>query len=220
MIKKSPPQQQNIYQHQSKQSKNGEAHGGVRQVKYADSRVHISSRQPVTVSDDNVYAPKNTKSPRTKKRSTTRRLSQLATWVEDPIVFKVQQHARKKNLSMSKTLRKLLIKVLADEEGVEEALDTEALREAIARDNRRLAKRLIRFLLWLVYDVGQIKVLANNTIGMQKGMTEAMLKDILQDADRQTKKRLSRQNPELAGFMDEVEKWLFADEDEGRGRGA
>jgi hypothetical protein len=176
-------------------------------------RVHITSDRPVTHADDTVYAPQNTKTQRTKKRSTSRRLSQLATWVEDPIVFKIQQYARKKNLSLSKTIRKLLIKVLADEEGVNDALDTEALREALARDNRRMVQRLVRLLAWLLYDTGQIKAISNNMLGMQKGMTEQMHKDILQDADRQTKTRFSRQNPELADFMDAIEQWLLSDEE-------
>jgi hypothetical protein len=217
MIKKSPPQQQNIYQHQYKQLKKGEAHGGVRPDKYAKSRVHINTDQPVTLSDPPAYAPKNTKSHRSKKRSTKRRLSQLATWVEDPIVFTIQQKARKKGLSMSAAIRKLLIKALKDEESVDEALDTEALQESVKRENRRLARRLSWFLVRLVFDVGHIKVLASNTLGMQHGMNEHMLKDIMQDADRQTKKSLSRKNPELAGFVDEVEKWLLSEEDEGRG---
>jgi hypothetical protein len=213
--KQFPSKHQNIFQNQPKQTKNRESHGGVRPDKYADSRVHISLDQPVMDSDFARTPLSNTKNHRPKKRATTRRLSQLATWVEDPIVFKVQQKARKKGLSTSAVIRKLLVKALKDEESVDEALDTESLREAIARDNRRLARRLSWFLVWLLFDVGHIKVLATNALGMQKGMTQEMLKDILGDADRQTKKSLSRKRPELTGFIDEVEKWLVAEE--GRG---
>ena len=171
----------------------------------------------------------NTTIPRTQKRSTKRKLSQLATWVEDPIVFKIQQKARKKGVSTSAAIRRLLINALKDEESIDEALDTEALREAIARDNRRLAARLSWFLVRILYDVGHIKGLATNTLGMQQSMTQELLKDIVQDAHRQTEASLSRQNPELAGFMDEVETWLLAHEEgetsprqtarQGQGRG-
>ena len=59
-----------------------------------------------------------------------------------------------------------------------------------------------------------------NLLGMQKGMTGEMLKDILRDADRQTKTRLSRKNPELTEFVDAMEKWLVAaEEDEEQGGG-
>jgi hypothetical protein len=214
MMKKSPPQPQNIYQNQSKQSKNGEAHGGVWQDKYADSAVRGASDQPSTHSTPYAYARKNTKSHRTKKHSTKRRLSQLATWVEDPIVFKIRQKARKRDLSVSETIRKLLLKALKDEESVDEALDTESLQESVKRDNNRLARRLSWFLVWLIYDAGQMKVLANNILGMQEGMNGDMMKDILRDADRQTKARLARKNPELTEFAQAIEQWLVANEED------
>ncbi len=184
------------------------------QDKYADSPVRGASDQPSTHATPRAYARKNTKSHRTKKHSTKRRLSQLATWVEDPIVFKIRQKARKRDLSVSETIRKLLLKALKDEESVDEALDTESLRESVKRDNRRLARRLSWFLVWLIYDAGQIKVLANNILGMQEGMNGDMMKDILRDADRQTKARLSRKNPELTEFADAIEKWLVANEED------
>src|SRR5437868_15510886 len=99
--------EQNIFQSQPKHTKGRQSHGGVRPDKYAKSRVHNASPQPVTPSDSSRTFLSNTKTPRIKKRSRPGRLSQLATWVEDPIVFKVRQLARDKNLSMSKTLRRI-----------------------------------------------------------------------------------------------------------------
>jgi hypothetical protein len=140
--KKPQPHKQNIYQNQSKQTKNREAHGGVRQDKYAEAPVRGASSQPYTLPTPYAYARRNTKSHRTKKHSTKRRLSQLATWAEDPIVFTIRQKATKKGLSVSETIRKLLIKALKDEESVDEALNTESLRESVKRENRRLGRRL------------------------------------------------------------------------------
>jgi hypothetical protein len=136
--------------------------------------------------------------------------------VEDPIVFKVRKLARDKNLSQSKALRRIVIKGLSAEDGdLDEALDMESLRESLGRDYRRLVKHLLRFLVWLLYDAGQLKALEMNTLGLQKGMTEAMLKDIVQDADRQTRGRLSRMEPDLADFIDGVvEKWLRSEEED------
>jgi hypothetical protein len=213
--KQSPPHKQNIFQHQSKHLKNGEAHGGVRQDKYADSRVRTASDQPVTVSDPARTSLSDTPFPRAKKRSTHRRLSQLATWVEDPIVFKVRKLSRDKKLSMSRTLRGIVIKGLSVEEGeLHQALDIESIQESNARDNRRLARRLSWLLIWLIFDVSHIKAHTANLLGMQKGMTEDMLKDILRDAKQQTKTKLSRKNPELTEFVEAIEKWLVAEEDQ------
>ena len=46
-------------------------------------------------------------------------------------------------------------------------------------------------------------------------MTQELHKDILTDADRQTKARFSRHNPELAAFMDAIEQWLLTSDEEG-----
>lgn len=71
----------------------------------------------MTLSDPSRTSLSNSENPRTKKRSRQGRLSQLATWVEDPIVFKVHKLARAKNLSMSKALRGIVLKGLSAEEG-------------------------------------------------------------------------------------------------------
>jgi hypothetical protein len=206
--KKSPPHKQNIYQNQSKTKNENESHGGVRPDKYANSRVHKASNQPVMDFDPARTSMSNTAIPRTKKHSKKRRLSQMATWVEDPIVSKVLRKARKRDLSISAALREIVLIGLKHDADVDEALEKESLRESHARDTRVLASRLARLLVELLFDVGQIKVLVNNILGMQKGMTEELLKDILQDADRQTKRSLSRTNPELEPFIDAIERWL------------
>src|SRR5947209_3705533 len=116
MNKQTPSKKQNIFKHQSKQTKNTKAHGGVRQDKYADSRVWGASDQPVMDSDPSRTSMSNSKNPRPKKRSRPPRLSQLATWVEDPIVFKIRKLARDKNISQSKALRRVVIKGLSAED--------------------------------------------------------------------------------------------------------
>jgi predicted kinase len=83
-----------------------------------------------------------------------------------------------------------------------------------AKANRRMAKKLSFFLTAILFDVGETKVLTTNLLGMQKGMTEDMLKDILTDADKHTKRRLSRKYPELTEFTQAIEQWLLGDEEE------
>jgi hypothetical protein len=88
-----------------------------------------------------------------------------------------------------------------------------------AKANRRMAKKLSFFLTAVLFDVGETKVLTTNLLGMQKGMTEAMLKNILQDADRRTRRRLSRTYPELTEFTQAIEAWLLADEEDAKASG-
>ena len=141
----------------------------------------------------------------------------MATWMEDPIVSKVERKARKRDLSKSAALREIVLIGLAHDPDVDAALERESLRESHSRDIRLLAARLARLYVELLFDVGHIKALANNILGMQKGMTQELHKDILQDADRQTKRNLSRANPELTPFIDAIEKWLRQGEDEESG---
>jgi hypothetical protein len=65
--------------------------------------------------------------------------------------------------------------------------------------------------------VGHIKDLATHTLGMQEGMTEESLKDILQTADKRTKANLTRKTPQLTELMQTVEQWLLQAEGEGKG---
>ena len=208
--------EQNIFQNQPKDTKNGEAHGGVWPDKRVDARARIRVDQPAVFADPMRERLSNTKTTRTKKRSTSRRLLQITSWIDEPLMLQLREHARDNKLSMSEAVRGLLREMMRQklarhhEAALPEMIDTR-----IARANRALASRLVRLLAWLLYDTGQIKALANNTLGMQKGMTQELHKEILQDADRQTKARFSRQNPDLADFMDAIEQWLGAAEEEG-----
>jgi hypothetical protein len=158
--------------------------------------------------------------PRTKKHSRPPRLSQLATWVEDPIVFKIRKLARDKNLSQSKALRRVVIKGLSVEDGtLTEALDFESAQERHASDYRRLGKRLTRLLVMLIFDVGQIKAHTTNLLGMQKGMSGDMLKDILTDADKHTARKFSRNSPDLNEFARALEQWLMEAEEDAKESG-
>jgi hypothetical protein len=117
-------------------------------------------------------------------------------------------------------LRRVVMKGLSAEDGeLDEALDIESLAERYARDNRRLGRRLSWLLIWLLFDVSHIKAHTTNLLGMQKGMTEDMLKDIFTDADRHTKTKLARKNPELTGFVDAIEQWLSAEEEDPKASG-
>jgi hypothetical protein len=218
MIKKSPPQQQNIYQNQSKQTKNGEAHGGVRPDKRVDSRARIRVDQPAMFADHARARWVNTQIPRAKKRSTKRRKLQITTWVDEPLMLRLAAKARKRDLSMSTTARRLLRIALDNDDGeVDAALDEEMREERQARGNRALASRMAFLLVWLIFDVGEIKLLASNTLGMQKDVTAEMLKDIFQQAKKKTTAALERKRPELSPLVEAVEKWLLAAAEETAG---
>jgi hypothetical protein len=185
-------------------------HGNVVPDKYVRSRVRTASDQPVTEGEPLRTPPASSARVRSKKRSTKRRLRQLATWVEDPIVFKIQQKARAKKMSMSATIRSLLITVLReDDDTIDAALAPEMIEASVARAVGRIVSGLVSFLVRHTFELGQVKALSTNTLAMQEGVTEEVLKDIREDADRRTRASLSRKNPKLADISKAVEAWIL-----------
>ncbi len=121
---------------------------------------------------------------------------------------------------MSQTIRGLLTEILRQKFHQQQAATLpELINQAVAKANRSMATRMAWLLMRIAFDVGHIKVLATNTLGMQEGMTEDSLKDILQTADKRTKANLTRKTPQLTELMQAVEQWLMEGEkDQGKGR--
>jgi|SRR5688572_8995768 len=85
---------------------------GVWQDKDATSRVRIATSQPVMVGDTPRTPPQNTKSTRVQNHPTRRKLRQVASWVDEPIIAQLQELARSQGLSMSQTIHDLLKEIL------------------------------------------------------------------------------------------------------------
>jgi hypothetical protein len=94
------------------------------------------------------------------------------------------------------------------------ALLEPALERIMSRLLGRRDDRLAWLLVRIAFDVGHTKVLSTNTLGMQEGMTEENLKEILATADKRTKANLTRKTPQLTELMEAIEKWLLEGEEE------
>jgi hypothetical protein len=214
---KKPSSQQNIYAKQSKVTTNGKDPRDVRQDKDAPGRVRVASEEPVMVVDTPRTPPQTTKFPRLQNHSTRRKLRQVASWVDEPIIAQLQELARSQGLSMSQTIRDLLKEILRQKFHQQQAATLPSIIEkAVAQSNRSLATRLSWLLVRIAFDTGQTRVLATNTLGMQEGMTQDSLKEILDTADKRTKANLTRKTPQLTELMEAVEKWLLEGEKEGK----
>ena len=190
---------------------------GVWQDKDAPGRVRVASVEPVMVGDTPRTSTQNTKSTRVQNRATRRKLRQVASWVDEPIIAQLQELARSQGLSMSQTIHDLLKEILRQRFHQQQAATLPSLIEkAVAKSNRSLATRLAWLLVRIAFDTGQTRVLATNTLGMQAGMTEENLKEILATADKRTKANLTRRTPQLTDLMEAVEKWLLEGEKEGK----
>jgi hypothetical protein len=208
---------QNIYTNQSQPITNKKDSRNVWQDKDASRRVRIASPQPVMVGDTPRTPPQNTKSTRVQNRANRQKLRQVASWVDEPIIAQLQDLARSQGLSMSQTIHDLLKEILRQKFHQQQAATLPSIIEkAVAKSNRSLATRLSWLLVRIAFDTGQTRVLATNTLGMQAGMTQDSLKEILDTADRRTKANLTRKTPQLTELMEAVEKWLLEGEKEGK----
>jgi hypothetical protein len=141
----------------------------------------------------------------------------MQLWVNPIVKAEVQRQAELTGLSVSATGAALLEEILRQKLHVQQAATLEkVLEKIIAKSNRSLATRLSWLLVRIAFDTGQTRVLATNTLGMQEGMTEENLKEILATADKRTKANLTRRTPQLADLMEAVEKWLLEAEKEGK----
>ncbi len=141
----------------------------------------------------------------------------MQLWVNPIVKAEVQRQAELTGLSVSATGAALLEEILRQKLHVQQAATLETvLEKIIAKANRSLATRLSWLLVRIAFDTGQTRVLATNTLGMQEGMTEENLKEILATADRRTKANLTRKTPQLTDLMEAVEKWLLEGEKEGK----
>jgi hypothetical protein len=193
------------------------SYAGVWQDKDATSRVRVASRQPVMVGNTPRTLPQNTKSTRVQNRANRRKLVQVASWVDEPIREQLLTIAQSEGLSMSQTIAALLREILRQRFHKQQAATLpQIIEQAVAKSHRSLATRLSWLLVRIAFDTGQTRVLATNTLGMQEGMTEENLKEILATADKRTKANLTRKTPQLADLMEAVEKWLLEGEKEGK----
>jgi hypothetical protein len=142
---------------------------------------------------------------------------QVASWVDEPIREQLLTIAQSEGLSMSQTIAALLREILRERFHKQQAATLPSIIEkAVAKSNRSLATRLSWLLVRIAFDTGQTRVLATNTLGMQAGMTQDSLKEILETADKRTKANLTRKTPQLTQLMEAVEKWLLEGEEEAK----
>ena len=221
--KQSPSFKQNIFQNQSKQLKNGEAHGGVWLDKKGRPSDRTASGEPASDLPGSDRTGPGTKHPRVQNASDRPRPKVPFTLHVDPILKADVQRLAKLNTSnttdsASSEGAALLEATVRERLHREQAATLDATVErSVAKSYRSFASRMAFLLIWIIYDVGAIKALASNTLGMQQGATPDMLTDILKQANRATQAALARKRPELTPLVAAVEQWMLAAEEEPAG---
>ncbi len=208
-----------VNQPQSKTNLQNEqrSHGNVWQDKDAVQRVRASLFQPVTVSDTPFTRRSNSSLPRSQKQVPRRQTVQVAAWVSRPIRDQLLHIARTEGLSMSQTIGGLLEEILRQKlQKQQAAVLPKLIDQAVIKAHRSFATRLSALLVCIAFDTGQTRVLTTNILGRQPGVTEHVLKDIIQAADKRTKTNLTRRTPQITELITAVEKWLREEDQEWR----
>jgi predicted kinase len=198
-----PAQAQNIF------------HGNVGQDKTGSASGRTASPQPASDTQVSDRTAAKTRRTRSQTEITPSRAKVPFTLHVDPILkADVERQAEINGNSASAEGGALLEAIVRQKIHQQQAATLETTIERVmARAYRSMATQMAYFLVTILFELGKIKAVSTNTLGMQEGVTEELLKDILQDADKRTRASLARKNPRLIPLIQVVEEWLLTAED-------
>jgi hypothetical protein len=188
------------------------AHGGVVQDSRGVPRVRIEVDEPVTVSDPARTPLSNTETPRPKKHSKKRRLTQLATWVENPIVLQIKEIASSYKpfpVSVSTAIRDLLKEILQQKfEKARAATLPTIIMKAVFKAVRALSNRLVYFDIRNSIAAEQTRIL---TIDLYKrqlakdGVPAGKTQEKIDQSNQMARKNVLTMTPQLKKLIAEWE---------------
>ena len=192
-------------------------------------RVRDVADEPVTVSDPARTSFSDTKTPRPKKHSKKRRLHQLATWVEDPIVLQIKDIARSYKphpVSISTAIRDLLKQILQQKfEKIHAAQLPTIIMKAVFKAFRALSNRFVYFGMRNAIAAEQTRIL---TIDLYKrqlardGVPAQKIASMLDESKHTARKTVLTMTPQLKKLIAEWEALFPLEEidggEEGKGQ--
>ena len=92
------------------------------------------------------------------------------------------------------------------------ALLQPVIEQAIARQMRSISTRLAWLLVRVAFDAGQTRSLVTNILGRQPGVSQALLKTILDASARSSKANITRRTPQITSLIEAVERWITDDD--------
>jgi hypothetical protein len=179
---------------------------GVRQDKYALTRVRRASLQAVTAEKD---ARTRRADPTSARSPSKRQTVQVAAWIKPALRAELETIARKNGLTLSRTIASLLEEAIRQQLHVQHAVLLQPIIEqAIARQMRAYSGRIAVLLVRSLFASEQTRGLVTNILGRQPGITQPVLRDILNSAGRSAKRNITQITPQLAGLVEEIKEWM------------
>lgn len=137
----------------------------------------------------------------------------MTLWVNPLVQAELQRIAEQEGLSVSKTGSAFLEQALQhniDKMHYSPLLQP-IIENSIRKEQNSLASRLVWLLVRLAFDTGQSRALLTNILGRQPGITQELLKEILQQTQNTARANIMRRSPQLADLIKAVEDWMTED---------
>jgi hypothetical protein len=202
----------------SQQPKGGVAAAGDAAVVQDKGRISSAPRgTPQPAPPEQVRRPQqlNSHGTRSQNRPDPKSKTVHLTLHVDPIVKReLQRLAEQEGLTVSKTGAAFLKQALQHNVDMHySALLEPIIETAIEKRMRSRDNRLAYLLARNAFTSEQTRNLVTNILGRQSGMTEDLLKTILDMTKRTAKGSLTRRSPELEELMTSLKEWLAEQEE-------
>lgn len=187
---------------------------GVRQDKARLKSARQASPQPAPVTKVTRARLSNTSRVRSQNADGARR-ERVTLWVDPLVKAEVERIADREGLSVSAAGAAFLHQSLQKDADLQYgALLTPVIERAIARQMRGIATRLAWLLVRVAFDAGQTRSLVTNILGRQPGVSQSVLKTILDGSARSAKANITRRTPQIENLIEAVEHWIKEGEKE------
>lgn len=187
---------------------------GVGQDKVATSRDRIASPLPAPL--EKVMRPHsmNKSSSRSQNKPTPKRKTvHLTLWVKPVVKAELQRIAEQEGLSVSSVGSAFLDKAIQQDIHTQHgALLEEIIQKAIGKHMRSYSTRLAILLVRSSFANEQTRSIVTNILSRQPGVSQDVLKEVLDGSSSSAKRNIKHISPQLAGLVEEVENWMRDDE--------
>jgi hypothetical protein len=183
---------------------------GVRQDKARFGNARTASRQPARVTEvTRAEYPNNSVVRSQSLTGASQKLVQVTLWVDPTVKTHLQRLADQEGLKFSPAGAAFLRKAVQQDIDLQySALLRPIIEDAIAKQMRGIAARLAWLLVRIAFDAGQTRSLVTNILGRQPGVTQPLLKTILESSGRSAKGNIMRRTPQIKELIYAVEQWM------------
>jgi hypothetical protein len=173
-----------------------------------------ASLQPAAVNKFTRSQATSRKSARSKNHSADKpsRTVPVQVWVSPVVKAELSRLASQDGLSLSSAGAAFL------QRGIQQNVDMQygallspIIEKAIARQMAGLTTRLTWLLVRIAFDAGQTRSLVTNILGRQAGVTQPVLKTLMDSSNRSAKANIMRRTPQITELISSVEQWMTED---------